>query len=183
MTELEKMLAGAPYDATDPELTALRRAARVKTRAFNAHPPDDPKGQVARLRDLVAAAGRRTWIEPPFYCDYGIHIHLGDRVYMNFNCVILDCSHVRVGNGTMFGPGVQILAATHPLDPDERARGPELAKPVTIGENVCIGAGALIGPGVTIGDGTTIGAGSVVMKDVPGRVLAAGNPCAILRYL
>ena len=132
---------------------------------------------------MLGEKGEGVYIEPPFYCDYGSNIFLGNKVYMNFNCVILDCNIVRIGDGTMLGPAVQIYAATHPLDAAQRAAGPELAYPVTIGRDVWIGGGAIIGPGVTIGDNTTIGAGSVVVKDIPANVFAAGNPCKAIRQL
>jgi maltose O-acetyltransferase len=123
------------------------------------------------------------WIEPPFFCDYGEHIRLGARVYMNFQCVILDCNLVTLGDDVFLGPGVHIYAATHPLDPDERIKGPELGRPVTIGAKVWIGGGSIICPGVTIGEGSTIGAGSVVVKDIPPYVFAGGNPCRVIRNL
>ncbi len=182
-SEKEKMLAGALYDASDPELVAMRSRARRLTHAFNRSDPDDRVERARLLGELFASVGEGVWIEPPFFCDYGNQISLGRGVYMNFVCVILDCSHVRIGDQTQFGPQVTISAATHPLDAMERASGPELAYPVTIGNRVWIGAGAIIGPGVTIGDDTTIGAGSVVMKDVPPRVVAAGNPCKTIRSL
>ena len=182
-SERDKMLSGALYDASDPELIGLRTQARRRTRAFNDTDPGDRAGHLRHLVQLFAAVGEGSWIEPPFHCDYGCHIWLGQAVYMNFNCVVLDCNHVRIGDQTQFGPNVTVSAATHPLDAAERVRGPELAFPVTIGRRVWIGAGAIIGPGVTIGDDTTIGAGSVVMKDVPAGVVAAGNPCRTLRSL
>ncbi|MBC7541494.1 MAG: sugar O-acetyltransferase, partial [Candidatus Sericytochromatia bacterium] len=135
------------------------------------------------LQDLFGHVGARIEIEPPFRCEYGSNISLGDGVYMNFDCVILDCAAVRLGNNVACGPGVHIYAATHPLTADIRVQGPELAKPVTIGNNVWIGGRAIICPGVTIGDNTTIGAGSVVTRDVPANVLAAGNPCRVVREL
>ncbi len=123
------------------------------------------------------------FIEPPFYCDYGWNISLGDRAFLNFDCVVLDCAPVVIGDGCLIGPGVQLCAATHPLEPALRADGLESAGPITLGRNVWIGAGAIVGPGVTIGDNSVIGAGSVVLRDVPPDVLAAGSPCRVLRPL
>jgi maltose O-acetyltransferase len=132
---------------------------------------------------LLGAVGAGVWIEPPFFCDCGEHIRLGARVYMNFQCVILDCNPVTLGDDVFLGPGVHIYAATHPLDPDERIKGPELGHPVTIGAKVWIGGGSIICPGVTIGEDSTIGAGSVVVRDIPPYVFAAGNPCRVIRTL
>ncbi len=182
-SELDKMLAGELYSGSDPELVAMRTRARRLTRALGETDPDDHAERARLLGALLGSAGAGVWIEPPFYCDYGRYISMGRDVYVNVNCVILDCSHVRIGDQVQIAPNVTIAAATHPLDAAARARGPEMAYPVTIGDRVWIGAGAIIGPGVTIGDDTTIGAGSVVMKDVPARVVAAGNPCRVLRSL
>jgi maltose O-acetyltransferase len=182
-TEKEKMLAGELYVATEPQLTAERFRARKLLRAYNQSTEDELPQREALLSQLLGAVGPGTWIEPPFRCDYGEHIRLGARVFMNFQCVILDCNPVTIGDDVALGPGVHIYAATHPLDPDERAKGPELGRPVTIGNKVWIGGGSIICPGVTIGEGSTIGAGSVVTKDIPPYVLAAGNPCRVIRSL
>jgi maltose O-acetyltransferase len=182
-SEKEKMLAGAFYDPLDPELVAMRRRARRWAQAFNRSDVDDGAARRRLLGELLESVGRRVYIEPPFFCDYGCFITLGDNVYINTNCVILDCNRVRVGDHTQIGPNVTLSPATHPVDAAERVAGPEMAYPITIGNRVWIGAGAVIGPGVTIGDDTTIGAGSVVMKDVPARVVAAGNPAQVIRTL
>lgn len=182
-TERERMVSGQPYLAADPELVASRTRARELTRRFNDTAPADVGARAGVMRELFAAVGEDAWIEPPFFCDYGWNIALGDRVFMNFNCVVLDCAPVEVGEMTLLGPAVQLCAATHPLDPDERAGGLESAGPITIGRNVWIGAAAVVGPGVTIGDGCVIGAGSVVLADVPPRSFAAGVPCRVLRAL
>lgn len=182
-TEKEKMLAGELYVATDPELTAERVRARKLLRAYNQSTEDEVPQRERLLSQLFGSVGAGTWIEPPFLCDYGEHIRLGARVFMNFQCVILDCNPVTLGDDVSLGPGVHIYAATHPLDADERIKGPELGKPVTIGAKVWIGGGSIICPGVTIGEGSTIGAGSVVVKDIPPYVFAAGNPCRVIRAL
>ncbi len=181
-TEKEKMLAGELYDAQDAELTVGRQRARELCRRLN----DSTEHQATlRRRILEELFGEPTdvWIEPPFHCDYGTNISLGEKVYFNFNCVVLDVALVSIGSNVLFGPGVQIYAATHPLDPAVRRQGLESGKPVTIGSDVWVGGGAIICPGVTIGDGAVIGAGSVVTRDVPAGVLAAGNPCRVIRLI
>jgi maltose O-acetyltransferase len=177
------MVAGEPYDAADPELVASRAQARRLTARYNATSQDDSDERRALLTELFAEVGDRAWIEPPFQCDYGWNITLGERAFLNFNCVILDCAPVTIGALTQIVPAVQLCAATHPVSPEERADGVELAKPISIGRNVWIGAGAIVGPGVAIGDDAVIGAGSVVLRDVPVRSLAAGVPCRVLRSI
>ncbi|HEX2210378.1 MAG TPA: sugar O-acetyltransferase [Longimicrobium sp.] len=183
MTEMEKMLAGELYDAQDPQLVAERRRARGLLRALNALRDEERDARLGIIRELVGAAGEGVWIEPPFFCDYGGNIHLGARVFFNFNCVVLDVARVTIGSDTKFGPAVQIYTATHPLHFQERRAGLEAGKPVTIGSDVWVGGGAIILPGVTIGHRSVIGAGSVVTRDVPDGVFAAGNPCRVVRLL
>ena len=185
MTEREKMLAGELYLAADPELVALRVRARELTGKLNALPPSAPAAvRTLILADLVGSCGDGAYIEPPFFCDYGRHIRLGKAAYLNFNCVILDCGEVTLGDGVKFGPNVQVFAAFHPVDPDARRTDPrELAAPVRIGNNVWVGGGSIILAGVTIGDDTVIGAGSVVTKDLPPRVVAVGSPARVVRQL
>jgi maltose O-acetyltransferase len=183
MTERQKMLGGELYDARDPELRAMRLRARALTRAFNATTEDEDAERARLLRQLFGRLGAGAEIEPPFYCDYGAHIFAGERLFMNFGCVVLDPNEVHFGDNVLLGPRVQVLTATHPLDAAERVRGPELARPVRVGNNVWIGAGAIVCAGVTIGDDTTIGAGAVVVRDIPAGVLAVGNPCRVVRPL
>lgn len=182
MTEREKMVAGANYNAHDPELVALREKCRDILRAFNATPETSEE---ERKRLLSSLLGREAtaWIQPPFYCDYGWNITFGAKVYFNFNCVILDVAPVTIGDNTMFGPAVQIYTATHPLDAAERRSGIESGKPIKIGSDVWVGGGAIICPGVTIGDRAVIGAGSVVTRDIPDDALAVGNPARVLRII
>lgn len=182
-SEREKMLVGEPYLASDPELLELRRRARRLLRRFNDSDPDEPGLRQELLFKLLGALGPGSEIEPPFYCDYGSQIHAGKGLYLNFGCVILDPGQVTIGDQLFCGPGVHIYTASHPLDPDQRCQGRELALPVTIGDKVWIGGGSIICPGVDIGSGTTIGAGSVVTRSIPAGVLAAGNPCRIIRTL
>lgn len=182
-TEKQKMLAGELYLASDPELAAeSQRCARL-LRLYNNTGASERKHRTQILRSLFGKLGENPVITPPFHCDYGIHISVGDNFYMNFGCVILDCNQVQIGNNVLCAPYVQIYAATHPTDPATRLTGRELAFPVTIGDNVWIGGGAIICPGVTVGENTTIGAGSVVVKDIPANVVAAGNPCRVIREL
>ncbi len=181
-TEKEKMLAGEPYDPFDPELVAARERARDLCWDLNATRERDQTTRRALLTQLFACGGDSAWIQPPFYCDYGSNIHLGERVYFNFNCVVLDVCRVTIGDFTLIGPAVQIYAATHPMDSAAR-RLHELGKPVAIGSDVWIGGSAVICPGVTIGSKTVIGAGSVVTKSIPSGVFAAGNPCRVIREI
>lgn len=180
-TEKEIMLAGELYLASDPELAAEAIRARELLQQYNQTAAADREGRRAILRQLLERVGEQPSIVPPFHCDYGIHISIGDRFYMNYGGVILDCNKVEIGDDVLCGPYVQIYAATHPTDPAARLTGRELAFPIKIGSNVWIGGGVIICPGVTIGDNTTIGAGSVVTKDIPANVVAAGNPCRVIR--
>lgn len=181
-TEREKMLAGELYDALDPELVAGRERARDLCQALNATREREAEARRAILRELFGRGGETVWMQPPFFCDYGTNIELGERVYFNFNCVVLDVCSVRIGDYTMFGPGVQILTPMHPMNAQER-RGKEYGKPIEIGADVWVGGAALIMPGVRIGSRTVIGAGSVVTRDVPDGVFAAGNPCRVVREI
>jgi len=171
------MVSGELYLASDPELVTARARARELTGRYNAAP--DP----ALLVELFASVGERVTVEAPVHCDYGWNVTLGDGVFLNFGCVLLDCAPITVGAGTMLGPYVQLCAATHPLAPREREAGHEYALPVAIGRNVWLAAGVVVGAGVTVGDDSVIGAGSVVVRDVPAGVLAAGNPCRTIREL
>jgi maltose O-acetyltransferase len=179
-SERERMLAGQLYDPLDPELTASRERARELCRLLNLTPHSAAEERRRLLCALFAAGGDSVWMQPPFHCDYGSNIYLGTRVFFNFNCVVLDVCDVRIGDYTLFGPGVQILTPLHPLDARTR-RQQEFGKPVTIGADVWVGSGALILAGVKIGAGAVIGAGSVVSRDVPDGVFAAGNPCRVVR--
>jgi maltose O-acetyltransferase len=182
-TEKQKMLSGELYDASDPQLSEERDRARNLTRDFNNTRAGDMQARARIINQLFASSGDKILIEPPFYCDYGANITLGDNVYFNFNCVILDVAPVDIGSNTMFGPNVQIYTATHPVDAAERRQGLEFARPIRIGSDVWVGGGAIINPGVSIGDRSVIGAGSVVTRDIPPNVFAAGNPCKVIRPL
>jgi maltose O-acetyltransferase len=181
-TEKEKMLAGELYDPLDPELVVARDRARDLCQDLNATREADVEARRRILIDLFGAGGEEVWMQPPFFCDYGANIFLGKRVFFNFNCVVLDVCAVRIGDFTLFGPAVQIYTATHPLEAELR-RTREFAKPVTIGSDVWVGGAAVVLPGVTIGSRSVIGAGSVVTRDIPDDVFAAGNPCRVVRSL
>lgn len=181
-TELEKMLAGELYDPFDTELVRMRERARDLCFELNGTRERDQEQRRRVLTELFATGGDDVWIMPPFFCDYGSHIRLGRKCFFNFNCVVLDVCEVTVGDHTLFGPAVQIYAATHPMDPLLR-RTQESGKPVRIGSDVWVGGGAIICPGVTIGDRTVIGAGGVVTRSIPAGVFAAGNPCRVVREL
>ncbi|HEV7332828.1 MAG TPA: sugar O-acetyltransferase [Flavisolibacter sp.] len=182
-TEKEKMLAGELYDALDAQLSEERLRARLLLKELNDSREDQTTERMRILKELIPNAGEGLWLQPPFYCDYGYNMQLGEKVFFNFNCVVLDVADVVIGSRTLCGPNVQIYTATHPLDYQERASGLEYAKPIRIGEDVWIGGSAVICPGVTIGDRSVIGAGSVVTKDIPADVFAAGNPCRVIRPL
>jgi maltose O-acetyltransferase len=179
-TERQKMVAGELYDPMDRELVAGRAHARDLCRTLNATRETEQEERRRILRELFAAGGDTVWMQPPFFCDYGSNIELGERVFFNFNCVVLDVCPVRIGSFTLFGPAAQVLTPVHPMNAELR-RSQEFGKPVEIGSDVWVGAGALILPGVRIGSRAVIGAGSVVTRDIPEAVFAAGNPCRVIR--
>jgi maltose O-acetyltransferase len=180
--EREKMLAGEMYDPLDPELVAARARARELCLDLNASRESAVDARRALLRALLPIGGDTVWMQPPFFCDYGANIELGEKVFFNFNCVVLDVCRVRIGDYTLFGPAVQIYTPMHPFNAEQRRRE-EFGKPIVIGSDVWVGGGAIILPGVTIGSRTVIGAGSVVTRDVPEAVFAAGNPCRVIREI
>lgn len=182
-TEKEKMLAEEPYNALDPQLVEERLRSRELCQQLNTLAPRAPDAQRQEILSSLFGRPTNVYVTPPFACDYGTNIELGDSVYFNFNCVVLDVAKVVIGNNVMFGPAVQIYTATHPMDRVERRSGIESGKTIRIGNDVWVGGAAVICPGVTIGDGAVIGAGSVVVKDIPPGVFAAGNPCKVIRTL
>lgn len=177
------MIAGDMYDPLDNELAADRVNTRLLLQKFNETREDQLEERTRILQQLIPHAAPDLWLQPPFYCDYGYNMHVGERVFFNFNCVVLDVAPVTIGNRTMFGPNVQIYTATHPMDAIERSLGREYAKPIRIGDDVWIGGSAVICPGVSIGNRSVIGAGSVVTKNIPDDVFAAGNPCKVIRAI
>jgi maltose O-acetyltransferase len=181
MTEREKMIAGEPYDAFDEELTEGRRRARALVARINAELDEEARSRL--LAELFGSFQPGAFVEVPFFCDYGDLISMGRDSFVNANCTVLDCAPVTIGDRAQIASGVQLIAADHPREIELRARKVELAKPVTVSEDVWIGAGAIVCPGVTIGAGSIVGAGSVVVRDVPAGVMAAGNPCRVIREL
>lgn len=181
-TERQKMLAGEMYDPLDPELVAARERARDLCQQLNATRESQEAERRRILTDLFGAGGDSVWMQPPFYCDYGANIELGHRVFFNFNCIVLDVCPVRIGDFTLFGPAVQIYTPLHPFSAEQRRRE-EFGKAIEIGSDVWVGGGAIILPGVRIGSRAVIGAGSVVTRDVPDGVFAAGNPCRVIRTI
>jgi maltose O-acetyltransferase len=181
-SERQKMLAGELYNPMDAELVAARVRARDLCQALNATSEAQEEDRRRILRDLFGAGGETVWMQPPFFCDYGSNIELGERVFFNFNCIVLDVCKVTIGAFSQFGSGVQILTPLHPLNAELR-RVQEYGAPITIGSDVWVGSGALILPGITIGARTVIGAGSVVTRSLPANVLAVGNPCRIIRSI
>ena len=174
------MTAGQMYDPLDADLVGARERVRDLCQALNATREGDAQERRRLLTRIFARGGDSVWMQPPFFCDYGFNIELGERVFFNFNCIVLDVCPVRIGSFTLFGPSVQILTPMHPMNAAQRRRE-EFGKPVTIGEDVWVGGGAIILPGVRIGARAVIGAGSVVTRDIPESVFAAGNPCRMVR--
>jgi maltose O-acetyltransferase len=181
-TERDKMLAGELYDPLDPELVRARDRARDLCQALNATREAQHEERRKIVCALFGAGGESVWMQPPFYCDYGSNILLGKKVFFNFNCIVLDVALVRVGDFTLFGPAVQIYTATHPMNAELR-RKQEMARPIEVGSDVWVGGGAILCPGVRIGARSVIGAGSVVTRDIPDGVFAAGNPCHVIRKI
>ncbi|WFE42240.1 sugar O-acetyltransferase [Micromonospora sp. WMMD998] len=183
MTMKDRMLAGEPYVADDPAIIAdLDRAARL-TERFNRSSADDPQGRLAALRDLLGSLGEGAWIRPPFHCDYGFQTHLGPRSFVNFNAVFLDVARITIGADVQLGPNVQLLTATHPVEPEARRAKWEAAEPITIGDNAWLGGGVIVLAGVRVGDNTVVGAGAVVTRDLPANVVAVGNPARPIKNL
>ncbi len=181
--QYRRMVSGELYDPADPELAALRLAARQLTFRFNHTPPDQAAARSALLAELFDSVGHGCLIEPTLHVDYGCNIAIGDRCYANVNNVWLDVAPIRIGDDAMLGPGVQLLTATHPIEATARTSGLELGAPITLGEAVWLGGGVIVCPGVTIGDGTVVGAGSVVLQTLPAGVVAVGNPARVVRRI
>lgn len=184
MTEKEKMLAGLIYDANyDPQLIEERMKCKEMIRDYNDLRPRDMEGRTSLLRRLFGSVGENILVEQPFYCDYGYNIHVGENFYSNFNLTILDGAPVTFGDNVFIAPNCGFYTAGHPLDPAERNKGLEYARPIKVGNNVWFGAGVHVLPGVTIGDNCVIGAGSVVNRDIPPCSLAVGNPCRVVKKI
>ncbi len=182
-TELQKMLDSELYDAADATLVEMRLNCRQLIFKYNHSPIENTEEKRRLLGKLIGGMGKLIDIQAPFYCDYGSNIYAGENLFINFNCVILDCAKVTLGDNVFLAPYVQLYTAHHPVTAAERIKGPELATPIIIGNNVWLGGGAIVCPGVRIGDNTTIGAGSVVTKNIPANVVAVGNPCRVIKHL
>lgn len=182
-TEKEKMLAGELYNAEDPQLKSERRKARMLCKNYNDSTDEQTLLRREILRELIGGYSKGLAIEPPFYCDYGSNIYVGEKVFFNFNCVVLDVNKITIGSNVLLGPNVQIYAATHSMDYKIRVQWLESGEPINIGSDVWIGGGVIICAGVTIGDRCVIGAGSIVTRDIPSDTFAAGNPCKVIKRL
>ena len=182
MTEKELQQAGMLYKL-DADLSRAHFNAMRITRLLNNTPDDQTERKKELVRELFAYAGKDAYVEAPFYCDYGYNVSVGDSFFSNYDCVFLDCGRITIGDHVMLGPKVSIYTANHAIDPAVRSLGHDHGIPVTIGDHVWIGGNSVICPGVTIGDNTVIGAGSVVTKDIPANVVAAGNPCRVIRSI
>ncbi len=180
MTEREKMLRGEFYNPLDEELVQMRLNARLITESYNLTSAREAEKREQMIRQLFGAAGNSVYVEPVFQCDFGCNIYVGDKFYMNYNCVILDVAEVRIGENCMIAPMVGIYTATHPVDPVQRNRGLEYAKPVTIGNSCWIGASAVINPGVCLGDNVVVASGAIVTKSFGSNVVIGGNPAKII---
>ena len=182
-TEKEKMHSGKPYKAFGDQLLAERQHAKSLIFEFNSLHPNEIEKRNEIARRLLGQTGKSFFIEPPFRCDYGYNISIGESFYANYNCTILDCAKVTIGNNVLFAPNVNIFTAGHPIHHELRNQEYEYAFPIRIGNNVWIGGNVVINPGVTIGDNVVIGSGSVVTRDIPSDVIAVGNPCKVLRKI
>jgi maltose O-acetyltransferase len=180
-TEKEKMLAGEIYNILDPELEAIRQRTKKLFRLYNLSETESERRTI--LQQLCGKIGLNSIIEPPFYCSYGKNTYIGDHVYLNFMCTILDNNEVHIGNHVMIGPVVQIYTAAHPIQAEARIRGQEVAKSIVIEDNVWVGGGAILLPGVRIGRNAVVGAGAVVSRSVPENTVVAGNPARIIREI
>jgi maltose O-acetyltransferase len=182
-SQRERMLAGDPYVASDPELQKASRRAIGLCEQYNRTSVNEPDERQRILRELLGSVGAEVEIRPPFHCDYGAQIRIGARTFANFNLVALDVAHITIGEDVQIGPNVQLLTATHPVEPEPRRAKIEGAKPISIGNNVWLGGGVIVCPGVTIGENTVVGAGAVVVRDLPANVVAVGNPARIVRRI
>jgi maltose O-acetyltransferase len=182
-TNRERMLAGDQYIAVDPDLARESNRAATLIAEFNATAGDDHAGRQRILRELLGSVGEGTVVRPPFRCDYGYQTHIGARTFANWGLVALDVGRITIGDDVQIGPNVQLLTATHPVEPEPRRAKWEGSQPIVIGNNVWLGGGVIVCPGVTIGENTVVGAGAVVTRDLPANVVAVGNPARVIRSL
>ncbi|WP_312789392.1 sugar O-acetyltransferase [Sphingobacterium sp.] len=179
----EKMIAELPYVDSDGQLFKDRQYAKEELKRFNDSEPKQIKFRKQLIQKLFKATGSRFFIEPPFRCDYGYNITIGENFYSNYNCTILDCAPVTIGENVLFGPNVSLFTAGHPVHFEARNQGWEFASAIVIEDNVWIGGNVVINPGVRIGKNSVVGSGSVVTKDIPADVVAVGNPCRVIRTI
>lgn len=183
MTEKEKMLSGKAYEAFGEELSSERQYAKEMIFDYNTLRPCEGDKQRNIVKRLFGEVGNNFYIEPPFRCDYGYNISAGENFYINYNCIILDCAKVTIGDNVMFAPNVSLYTAGHPIHFELRNVALEYAFPINIGNNVWLGGGVIVNPGITIGDNVVIGSGSVVTKDIASNSIAVGNPCNVIRKI
>jgi maltose O-acetyltransferase len=182
-SQRERMLAGDLYNADDPDLKEDGRRTMRLVEQYNKTSIDEPKERGRILTELLGSVGDGVEIRPPFHCDYGAHIRIGARTFVNFNLAALDVAKITIGEDVQIGPNVQLLTPTHPIEPEPRRAKLEAAKPISIGNNVWLGGGVIVCPGVSIGENTVVGAGSVVTRDLPPNVVAVGNPARVIRSI
>lgn len=183
MNQKERMLAGLPYKAWLDGLSEERTDNKLKIYEYNLLRPDEKDRMSELIKDILGKAGDNIFIEQPFRCDYGKNIEVGKNFFANYNCTILDVGKVIIGDNVMFAPNVSIYTAGHPVHPDSRNSGYEYGIEITIGDNVWVGGSVVINPGIHIGNNVVIGSGSVVTKDIPDNMIAAGNPCKVIREI
>jgi maltose O-acetyltransferase len=183
MSEMEERMLGGELYLVDDELRADHARAQALLEQFNASPHTDQAGREAILRELLGRVGEGVIIRPPFRCDYGTQISFGSGTFVNFDCVMIDVAPIRIGEACQIATKVQLLTATHPIEPEPRRQGWESGQPITLGDNVWLGGGAIVCPGATIGDDTVVGVGAVVTTDIPAGVLAVGVPARVKRAI
>lgn len=183
MNQKERMLAGLPYKAWLDGLDKERKNNKLKIYEYNLLRPDEPEKMVVMLKKILGKTGENVFVEPPFHCDYGKNIEVGENFFANYNFTVLDVGKVIIGSNAQIAPNVSIYTAGHPIHPQSRNSGYEYGIGVTIGDNVWIGGSVVINPGVHIGSNSVIGSGSVVTKDIPDNVVAVGNPCKAIKEI
>lgn len=183
MTQKERMLAGLPYRANDPELKQMRAENKLRVAQYNQLTRNQEQEMDQLIKEILGGTGKEILVEPPIHFDYGRNTTVGERFFANYNLTVLDVCPVTIGDNVMIAPNVSLYGAGHPIHPDARNSGYEYGAPITIGNNVWIGGSVCVLPGVTIGNNVVIGAGSVVAKDIPDNVIAVGNPCRVIREI
>ncbi|MFW5913822.1 MAG: sugar O-acetyltransferase [Bacillota bacterium] len=183
MDQKDRMLSGKLYKVEGKTLYDAHKKSKRLLDAFNTTKFEEKEKRLEIIHDLFERFGERGFITPPFHCDYGMNVSIGDDFYANYDCILLDVNRIVIGDRVMFGPRVSLLTASHPIDKEVRNAGLEFGLPITIGDDVWFGGNVTVNPGVTIGSNVVIGSGAVVTKDIPDNVLAAGNPCKVIRKI